>query len=627
MNTDDFIKKAVEVHGNKYDYSKVEYHSMHEKVVIVCKKHGEFLQTPANHLSGHGCRLCSTEKHSELKRSNNEMFCEKAKEKHGNKYDYSKVEYLNAATKVCIICPEHGEFWQTPNSHLSGSGCPKCGKKMASESKMMTLEEFINRSNEIHNGIYDYSKVKYLGYYNPVDIICRRHGMFRQLPSIHLMGCGCQECKREKSGKSQRLTTEEFVKKALLVHGNKYDYSKVEYVNNLTNVCIICPEHGEFWQTPNAHLSGRGCKQCGIDSASIKNKISIDDFISKANSVHNGKYDYSLVEFNNERDKVCIICPEHGKYFQTADSHLRGAGCPKCAKTSSIPEYEIKTAIEEKLGIGTVEERNRTVICPYEIDLYIPSKKIGIEYNGLVWHSEKFKAHKNYHLNKTEMAEKNGIHLIQVFEDEFLKNKDLVIEKILYTIGCSNSDRIFGRKCDVCDISVNEAKIFLNKNHIQGFSRGTSHIGCFYRNELVGVMSFLKEKNNRNEWELVRYATKMGTSCVGCADKMLKYFMKKYSPDTIKSFADRRWVFSEHNLYESIGFKKDVILKPDYRYIGSKMSGERVHKFNFRKDKLAKKYNVDRTKTESELTEELGFYKIWDCGLIRYKLKCNGTTG
>ena len=252
MNTQEFIEKAKKIHGDKYDYSKVEYVNSHTKVCIICPEHGEFWQAPRHHLKGSGCPNCAGKI-----RLTTEEFIRKAKEVHGDRYDYSKVEYINALKKVCIICPKHGEFWQTASEHLRGQGCPKCAHEKQISSSTITTEEFIRKAKEVHGDRYDYSKVEYVNTRTKVRIICPEHGEFLQIPNNHLQGQGCPYC----AGKI-RLTTEEFIRKAKEVHGDRYDYSKVEYINALKKVCIICPKHGEFWQIPASHLSGKGCPNC-----------------------------------------------------------------------------------------------------------------------------------------------------------------------------------------------------------------------------------------------------------------------------------------------------------------------------------------------------------------------------
>ena len=202
------------------------------------------------------------------KKKTKEEFIKEAKKKHKGKYDYSKVDYVNNRTKVCIICPkpEHGEFWQAPSNHTQGQGCPYCGVEKKRESQTSTKEKFIKKSHDIHGDKYDYSKVNYVNCDTKVCIICpeHEHGEFWQVPSSHLQGVGCPKCGVEKKRESQTSTKEEFIKKSHDIHGDKYDYSKVKYVNGDTKVCIICSEHGEFCQTPNDHLRGSGCPKCNL---------------------------------------------------------------------------------------------------------------------------------------------------------------------------------------------------------------------------------------------------------------------------------------------------------------------------------------------------------------------------
>jgi superfamily II DNA or RNA helicase len=181
-------------------------------------------------------------------------FIAKAKAVHGDKYDYSKVKYVNCSTKVTIICPKHGEFEQTPKKHLLGQGCPDCSGR-----KRLTTEEFIAKAKAVHGDKFDYSKVKYVNSETKVTIVCPIHGEFEQTPVSHLSGNGCSLCSRKK-----KHTLDRFIEMANKIHGDKYDYTKVNYVNNKTKVTIICPKHGEFEQTPQNHLKGKGCSCCNI---------------------------------------------------------------------------------------------------------------------------------------------------------------------------------------------------------------------------------------------------------------------------------------------------------------------------------------------------------------------------
>ena len=327
------------------------------------------------------------------KRFTAEDFIKKAKKVHGNKYDYSKVEYVNSRTKVCIICPEHGEFWQRANHHLQGSICPKCANNENGARKRFTTEEFIKRAKEVHGDKYDYSKTVYKTNNKKITIICHEkdengieHGEFEQLPYAHLnMMHGCPKCHC-----SVIPTTEDFIKKAREIHGDKYDYSKTEYINAKTNVTIICHEkdengieHGEFEQRPSSHISGCGCKKCATKNLSLKISKSTEEFIKKAKEVHGDKYDYSKVEYKNSFTKVCIICPEHGEFWQTPGGHIHNMqGCPNCIK-SKLQNYIESLLKEEKLKFVTEKSFDWMLYkSNMKLDFYLSDYNIAIECQG-----------------------------------------------------------------------------------------------------------------------------------------------------------------------------------------------------------------------------------------------------
>ena len=240
-----------------------------------------------------------------------EQFINDATKIHGSKYNYSKVEYVNAKTKVCIICPEHGEFWQTPTHHLSGNGCPICRYIKSASKNRKIKNDFIKESREIHGDKYDYSKVEYINRNEKVCIICPEHGEFWQSPSVHLKGCGCQSC-----GGNKRYTLDTFIEKARKVHGNKYDYSKVKYINVDTKVCIICPEHGEFWQSPSCHINRHyGCPICDeshlesdVRQLLIGNKI---EYIQEYNDKWLGR---QFIDFYLPKYDIAIECQGEGHF-------------------------------------------------------------------------------------------------------------------------------------------------------------------------------------------------------------------------------------------------------------------------------------------------------------------------
>lgn len=348
VTTEDFIIKAKEIHGDKYDYSKVQYVNSSTKVEIICPKHGSFWQTPNNHLSRkRGCPECNGGI-----RLTKEKFIEKANKLHNFKYNYSKVEYINSTTKVCIICPEHGEFWQLPSNHIHPShprGCSKCKGGVKIDSK-----EFIKRAKEIHGNAYSYELVNYVNTITPVTIICNTCGKeFQQTPQVHMRGSGCIHCFR-----NDLKTKEQFIEDARKVHGDKYNYGKVEYINTATKVIITCPIHGDWEVTPNNHLSGHECPKCATKS---KLEDEIREFLISENIefITQKKFDWlgkQSLDFYIPKYNAGIEC--QGKQHFIAensgwnnDNYLEYIQELDNKKKQLCDKYNIKLLYFSKLGI------------------------------------------------------------------------------------------------------------------------------------------------------------------------------------------------------------------------------------------------------------------------------------
>lgn len=294
------------------------------------------------------------------------------------------------------------------------------------------------------------------------------------------------------------------------------------------------------------------------------------------------------------------------------------------SKNRFISKYE-KEIQNYLINNNIIFETNRQILIGKEIDILINDKKIGIEFNGLKFHTEWFgKKERNYHLNKTIKCNEKGYKLLQIFEDEYVEHKDIVFNKIAHII-CIQQDlpKIMGRKCKVEFIDKEVAEQFLNDYHIQGFARSTVYLGAVYNNNLVAVMSFKQETKNSDKWELTRFASDYHYVCQGIGGKLFNWFVKNYNPSEVKSFADRRWTLDKYsNLYTKLGFALTEELKPNYRYYNSKVDKyKRFHKFGFRKQVLSRKYGFPLTMTETEMVKELGYDKIWDCGLFKYVWK------
>ena len=324
------------------DVSKVYYEGSVNNVTIICPIHGEFKRTP-NIIFDKQTHdlLCPHCLRESVRQKTENNFFKKAREKWGNYYDYSKTVIHHHLSKITVICPIHGEFEVLAHNHISNKknagGCPKCSEiRMHDHLMKENGEKLINFIKNKWGDLYSFDKFVYKGDKEKITLICPKHGEFSVRPQNLKHSYGCPKCAVETiySRKYNLPTNNEcFIKRSKKIHGDKYDYSKVEYINSHTKVCIICPEHGEFWMVPPKHLNGSGCPKCNNTKVNIEPNITNTNiFIEKAKEVHGDKYDYSKIEYTYQHQKICIICPEHGEFWQLAYNHLHGYGCPKCGQ-------------------------------------------------------------------------------------------------------------------------------------------------------------------------------------------------------------------------------------------------------------------------------------------------------
>ena len=346
------------------------------------------------------------------------------------------------------------------------------------------------------------------------------------------------------------------------------------------------------------------CAICGEKMKTINNK-----HLETHNIL---PYEYKL--------KYCVNSLMSNKLTQIHGKRLRDYNEINTGKTfQSKDENEIKTLIINE-GFEIIPN-DRKILKGKEIDIVIPSLKMGIEYNGNKFHTEYYGGkYPNFHLDKLVVANQNGYQLLHIFEDEWVNNKELVTNKIKHLLGKSSGNKIGARKCIIKEISNKEKDDFLNKYHIQGCDKSLIKYGAYYNDILVGVMTF--KFITPIEYELNRFSTNFEYIIPGLASKILKQFIKTYGAKKIISFADRRWTLnSNDNLYTKLGFELVDITKPDYRYYNTKIDRyKRFHKYNFRRSNLHKKYGLSMDLTEKEMTKQLGYDRIWDCGLFKYVL-------
>ena len=333
---------------------------------------------------------------------------------------------------------------------------------------------------------------------------------------------------------------------------------------------------------------------------------------------------FSVNDYKGVEKKYKFKCLKCQNIFE---DHLQDGRIPRCYNCYpklfiSWGEVEIMEFIRSLDNTLIIEFGHRMLQSGKELDVYIPDKKLAIEFDGLYWHSETGgNKHENYHLNKTVECETMGIHLIHIFEDEWMNTPDIVKSRIA-SILQKTPNVIYARKCEIRLVSSDESSDFLDDNHLQGKDNNSIKLGLYHNDELLSIMTFGNLRkcmdNNAidNHYEMYRFCSKINYSVVGAASKLLKHFIQNYNPEKIISYADRRW--SRGNLYEKIGFTKVSILRPNYFYTMDHC--KKYHKFSFRKSELSAKLSIfDPNLSEWENMQLNGWDRIWDCGSLKYE--------
>lgn len=356
----------------------------------------------------------------------------------------------------------------------------------------------------------------------------------------------------------------------------------------------------------------------------------VRDKVLRAGLDHNIKNNPDLLSYTESGQRImkcphpeCNQCEEKNYIIDSTNYFARRKfSLEPCTRLLPVKAGHAAGTTLELFVRNILDEHNveyetnvRNIIHPYELDIYIPSKKIAIECNGLFWHSRK---DMKYHMNKFKMCKDHNIQLLTIWEDQIYNQSEILRSIILSKLNIYNN-KIGARQCSIREISSSECSRFLNENHLQGATRPKVRLGLIYKEKIIGVMTFAKRtplsgsKNNK-EWELTRFCTLKNTHIIGGASKLLKYFISEYNPDVITSFASND--ISNGGLYESLGFKKEDI-SSSYWYVDKK-SLKRYHRSRFSKSELSKMGYTEGT--EEEIMKKLPYHKIYDCGHTRYKL-------
>lgn len=374
-------------------------------------------------------------------------------------------------------------------------------------------------------------------------------------------------------------------------------------------ICRVNPEHK--WKASVNNRAGKEsqCPKCSRPGGHLKNNL-IDEFDPELNP----NIDPTLLSVNSHTPIVwrCAENREHTWEVSPNQRTSHQTGCPECRKRTSKAEKELADFIEEYVK---VRRNTFDIISPYELDIFIPSALIAVEFNGVYWHSTQFSRDKNQHKNKRDLCHEKGIQLITIWEDDWTLRKDVVKKMILHKLGLSSGQRIYARKTYIdFEVPKNEAKKFQENFHIQGPGSGSIRVGL--RDEYGNLVALSIFRKNSEELELVRYCTSV--SVIGGQSKILKWVDRNIKYSEMKTFADL--CVSTGNLYEKTGWVEDAVISPDYKYV---VGNQRKHKFGFRVSRFKNDSNLkyEEGMTEFELSVLNRLYRIYDCGKIRYVRK------
>lgn len=567
---------------------------------------------------------------------------EKLHPKFKDSFDWSNAIFTKSSEKIRnIVCPKHGPFSQyAAQLYKGGAGCPKCGHEQISSSKLgkvsalkgkaqkWSQEKFIQESQKIHGDKYDYSKVVFKTIADKVTITCKVHGDFDQLAASHVAGKGCFKCGVDaRSG--LKVSHAEFLRRVSEIHGDKYTFPNLTYTNAQEKIEAVCKYHGTFYIRPNGLMQGKQCKKCADVLTGSALRSSLGEFVVKANQIHNFKYDYSKSVYTNARSKLTIICPVHGEFEQIAHAHLLGFGCALCAAHDSAGEQEIADFV---VGLGfDVLRRDRTLIAPKELDIVVPRANLAIEYCGEYFHSDICARDAvNKHRVKYDACRSNGMHLITIYESEWLLRKESV-KKVIQTLCGVSDSTTYARKLEIREVSISDARKFYAAEHLQGAPRKGLTYGLYSDDHLKACMTFSRGASLRGDmstWELLRYASE--GRVIGGASKLFKHFCKTQSPEVVVSFSDNRWF--KGDMYATLGFVLDSESKPDYMVWSNKLK-RLYHKSLFQRKSIPARLSEHGSdeiydpesdpRSEREMTEFMGCGRIYDCGKKRWLWKTN----
>ncbi len=499
---------------------------------------------------------------------------------------------------ICLICGKKTKFENFKYKIYCSSECSNKSEDKKEKRKKTNIEKYGFENPFQNEEIKEKIKITNIEKYG-VDNPSKNKEIQKRKKDTNLEKYGVEYTLQNKEIKEKGIQTN------IEKYGTKYSSQNKEIKNKIKKTNI--EKYGVEYITQNKEIKNK-----------IKKTI-LNNLYPKINKLLEYLNLELLSDYNQNKELIEIRCKTCGIIFQTQFFNLqRDCGkCPVC-----FPKYKSNGEIEllefiKSLNLEIIEN-SREIISPKELDIYIPSKNIAIEFNGLYYHSEEHGKDKLYHLNKTESCESKNIQLIHIFEDEWLFKQEIVKSRLKQILGLNNIlSKIHARKCEIIEIPPEIKNEFLEKYHIQGKDNSNIKLGAFYDGELIAIMTFSKSNISRSFksieyiWELSRFCSNYNYHIIGIASKLLSYFKKNYEWREIFSYADRRW--STGNVYKKIGFELEHTTKPNYWY--TKNRYERIHRFSLRK-------RPDEPKDIPEWILRLreGYSRIWDCGHYKFKI-------
>ena len=482
-----------------------------------------------------------------------------------------------------------------------------------------------------YEGPYDLSPAVYAGKNNKVDFICPLHGLQRMDAKNLMAGKKCQLCSFA-DRKNPRLTLRKVLLRFVSTHGSTYDYSDVVYSGQQNPVAIKCSLHGTFWQKPEYHWTGSGCPNCFNEfRRGATQRDSLDSFVAKATALWGDKFDYSSAAYKNSQTRIEVICKEHGTVCETKPNWLLNGynPCQNCNHMKSNGEAEVFAFLS---NLTAAEARNRTILKPRELDIYLPVHKLAVEYCGEFWHSygdaDSERKDRRKHIQKYQTCKEQGVRLITLLESEW-KEHNYAVRRLLRNAVGKAKGKLMARKCELRRVSNAEARVFYARYHPQGGAGSGEHYALFWNGKMVACMRFVLGANDRGAgaanrvWTLGRYATRV--TVAGAASRLFKAFVRDFNPPLVKSFSDNR--FFDGGMYAQLGFTLEADVPEDYQVWSPKL-GLRP-KSHYQRRLIPKRLEehgmsseqfdpATDSRTEAEMTYLMGARRLYDCGKKRW---------